>query len=109
MHLRIKPKKGEFIFQNHFITHTHILSITTVDVHLTQAIVRKDKGWGSILSGLVVVLEGLGVVLLYVEGTGHLVAGLSTHRLIFCVVEGMETQVLNFLKILMNDKVEHVT
>lgn len=100
MHLRIEPQKGDLGNISAISLHAHILGITTVDVHLTQAIVRQDKGWGSILSGLVVVLEGLGVVLLYVEGPGHLVAGLCTHRLIFCVVEGVETQVLNFLKIL---------
>ena len=83
---------------------TYVFLITPIYVHLTQAVVRQDEAGRGVLRGLVIILKGLGVVLLNVVSTSHLVAGLRSHRLVLRVVKGVKAQVLNFGKVLKADK-----
>ncbi len=49
---------------------------------------------------LVVVLEGLVIVSLHMEGSGQLVATLSLHGLHFSAMEGVESKVLDLAVVL---------
>lgn len=86
------------------VSHTYIFCVSSVDVHLTEPIVRQHKVWGGVLSRLIIVLECLGVVLLYMERSCHLVAWLGSHGLIFRVVECMQAKMLHLLEILESHK-----
>ena len=51
------------------------------------------------MSGLVIVLKGLSVVFLSMEGPGQMVTAVGPHGLVFCVMKGMQSQMLDFGKI----------
>ena len=80
---------------------THVVVVAPVDVHLAQTEEGQHEGSGGELRGLVVVLEGLVVVLLHVEGPRQLVAALRPHGLVLRVVEGVQGQVLHLLIVLL--------
>jgi hypothetical protein len=79
---------------------TYVLDVMAEDVHLSEPEKGEQKSRGGELRGLVVVLEGLVVVALYVEGAGQLVAALRPHRLVLRVVERVQGQVLHLLVVL---------
>ena len=58
------------------------------------------------MSCLIIVLKGLSVVFLSMEGPGQMVTAVSSHGLVFRVMEGMQSQMLDFGKILMSIKSE---
>lgn len=68
---------------------TYILGITSIDVHLSQPIMRQHKVRRRELGCLVVILEGLVAVALGVKGTREVVAAFSAHRFVLSIVERM--------------------
>ena len=79
---------------------THVIVVASVDVHLAKAEEGQHKTARGELCRLVVVLKSLIIIFLDVECSSQLVAALSSHGFILCVVEGMESQVLDLLVVL---------